>query len=220
MGRFSRRELFRTSLGAAVALSPAVSNREIAASDKVVLGVMGCGGRGSLLAKWFAALPGVEIAYLCDVNERRFEWALEGVEQAQGKSPELVNDFRRILDDKAVDALVNATPDHWHAIATIMACQAGKDVYVEKPLSHDIWEGKQMIAATWRTSPIVSATGSSVSIRKLRIFRGMRRPTASCGVNTGNRGWSLNRFELLPDIGYGRNLDQECSVDPLCLRVL
>jgi len=155
MERYSRRELLRTSLGAAAVFSAVPSARQVAANDKVVLGVMGCGGRGSLLAKWFAALPGVEVRYLCDVNERRFDWALEGVEQVQDKSPELVKDFRRILDDKDVDGLVSATPDHWHALSTIMACQAGKDVYVEKPLSHDIWEGQQMIAAARKYQRVV-----------------------------------------------------------------
>ena len=104
---------------------------------------MGCGGRGTRLATWFAAFPEVEIAYLCEVNERRFDRVLENVEQQQGKTPKLVKDFRRILDDPQVDGLVNATPVHWHALGTVMACQAGKDVYVEKPLSHNIWEGKK-----------------------------------------------------------------------------
>jgi predicted dehydrogenase len=155
MGEIRRRSFLKASLGAAAAVSVSRSTRGVAPSDRVVLGIMGCGGRGTLLARWFAALPGVEVAYLCDVNERRFEWAVENVEQAQERSPKLVGDFRRILDDPEVDALVNATPDHWHAPATILACQAGKDVYVEKPLSHNIWEGVQMIAAARKYERVV-----------------------------------------------------------------
>ncbi len=149
-----RRELFKGTLGAA-ALAALSGRRSVAASDKVVLGIMGCGGRGSQLASWFAAMPDVEIAYLCDVDERRFDRVLETVESSQERSPELVGDFRRILEDKSVDALVNATPDHWHALATVMACQAGKDVYVEKPLAHDLREGRLMVAAARKYERVV-----------------------------------------------------------------
>jgi len=169
MTGMGRREFLKSSIGAAAALSAVSPSRSAAASDKVVLGIMGVGGRGTLLAGWFAQMPDVEIAYLCDVNERRFDRALERVETSQGKTPELVKDFRRILDDKNVDALVNATPDHWHALGSIMACQAGKDVYVEKPLSQCIWEGSKMIEAARKYERVVQVgtqTRSSAYVQK------------------------------------------------------
>ncbi len=154
MKPIGRREFIRNS-AAAAALPFIVTGRSVAASDMVRVGIMGAGGRGTQLAEWFAAMPDVEVAYICDVNQRRFERVLEAVSRHQDKEPELVTDFRRILDDPEVDALVNATPDHWHGLGTIMACQAGKDVYVEKPLSHNIREGAQMVAAARKYERIV-----------------------------------------------------------------
>jgi predicted dehydrogenase len=108
---------------------------------------MGLGGRGSYLAQAFAQRPDTNIAYICDVDTRKFARTRDAVEEAQGKAPKQVQDFRRILEDKSVDAVINATPDHWHVPAAILACQAGKDVYVEKPMSHNAWEGRKLIEA-------------------------------------------------------------------------
>ena len=155
MGPVNRREFLRGSLGAATvaAVLPQQSSR--AAGDKVIIGVMGLGGRGTALTKMFASRPDVEIAYLSDPDSRRLPQASQAVTQAQGKQPQTVQDFRRILDDKNVDVLINATPDHWHALGTIMACQAGKDVYVEKPMAHNIWEGRKMIEAARKYKRVV-----------------------------------------------------------------
>ncbi|MBW7997956.1 MAG: Gfo/Idh/MocA family oxidoreductase [Candidatus Glassbacteria bacterium] len=155
MKPIGRREFFRNSAGAAAALSLLAPGKSVPASDRVRIGIMGVGGRGTQLAGWFAAMPDVEVAYLCDVNQRRFERSLEAVSAHQDYEPELVTDFRRILDDPEVDALVNATPDHWHALGAIMACRAGKDVYVEKPLSLNIWEGAQMVRAARKYERVV-----------------------------------------------------------------
>jgi predicted dehydrogenase len=116
---------------------------------------MGVRGRGSSLANGFAGMPDVEVAYLCDVDEQIRNDRAEAVSSRQGRSPELVEDFRRILDDASVDALVVATPDHWHALATILACQANKDVYVEKPASHNLVEGRRMIEAAQKYGRVV-----------------------------------------------------------------
>jgi predicted dehydrogenase len=143
----------RTFLGAAVGL--AVAGRSIAASDKVVVGMVGVGGRGTQLTGFFCQRPDVEIAWICDVNNKRFEEAGKIVEQAKGTRPKTTGDFRRILDDKSVDAIVNATPEHWHAVSTIMACQAGKDVYLEKAESHNIWEGRKAVEAARKYKRVV-----------------------------------------------------------------
>jgi predicted dehydrogenase len=97
----------------------------------------------------------VDIAYLCDVDATRFERASEIIDAAGRPAPKRVQDFRKILDDREVDALVVATNIHWHALPTILACQAGKDVYVEKPCSHNPWEGRQMIAAARKYERVV-----------------------------------------------------------------
>jgi predicted dehydrogenase len=130
-----------------------------------VVGVMGTSrdpkggdGRGSHLAATLATLPGVHVAYVCDVDQRNVPKAIESVSKQLRDGlalPKGVGDFRRILDDRDVDALVVATPDHWHAPAAILACSAGKHVYVEKPCSHNAREGELLVQATRKHNRIV-----------------------------------------------------------------
>jgi predicted dehydrogenase len=140
---------------AASAYGLGAASKTVPASDKVVVGMMGVGGRGTFLTQLFASRPDVEIAYICDVDNRKFPRAVKVVEDKQAKTPKTVGDFRRILEDKNVDALVCATPDHWHALAAILTCQAGKDVYVEKPASNCIWEGRKMVEAARKYNRVV-----------------------------------------------------------------
>ena len=118
----------------------------VAPADKIVLGFIGVGGMGTGLINTFKKRPEVEIAAVCDVHEPH----LRRARSAAGGTPETYRDFRRVLDRKDVDAVVIATPDHWHGIPTILACQAGKDVYCEKPLAHRIQEGRAMVQAAER----------------------------------------------------------------------
>ncbi|MFB3131493.1 MAG: Gfo/Idh/MocA family protein [Rhodothermales bacterium] len=121
-----------------------------APSNKIVVAVMGVNSRGGALARSFARAEGAEIAYICDVDTRAWERCIKAVDKAKGqdaKTPEGVTDFRRILDDQDVDALVIAAPDHWHAPATLLALQAGKHVYVEKPCGHNPREGELLVEA-------------------------------------------------------------------------
>jgi predicted dehydrogenase len=144
--------------------------RSVAAApnNKVVIGVMGLGGRGTFLATSFASRDDTEVAYLCDVDTRRFARARAAVEDTQGSSPRMVQDFRRMLEDKQVDVIINATPDHWHVPGSILACQAGKDVYVEKPMSHNIWEGRKMIEAAAKYKRVVQVGMQSRSAQYLQ----------------------------------------------------
>ncbi|MBX7072504.1 MAG: Gfo/Idh/MocA family oxidoreductase [Pirellulales bacterium] len=161
MSAIDRRQfLARTAqAGAALGAGAALVNQRVARAagpnDKIALAVVGIHGRGAMLAADFAKRPDCEIAYLCDVDESLFGDRAKPIEAAQGRAPKNVQDFRRALDDKAVDAIVVATPDHWHALATIWGCQAGKDVYVEKPISHSPWEGRKMVEAARRYNRIV-----------------------------------------------------------------
>ena len=162
-----RQFVAQSTAAAAAALLSQPKVRATAANSKIVVGVMGLGGRGSFLAQSFANRPDTDIAYICDVDTRRFARTRDTVEEAQGKAPKQVQDFRRILDDKAVDVLINATPDHWHGPASIMACQAGKDVYVEKPMTHNAWEGRKMIEAAEKYKRIIQVGMQSRSARYL-----------------------------------------------------
>jgi predicted dehydrogenase len=116
------------------------------ANNQIVLGIIGVGGMGTGLLRIFQTFPDVAIAAVCDVYEPH---RLQAQELAEGR-PAVYADFRRVLDRKDIDAVVIATPDHWHAIPTILACQAGKDVYCEKPLSYRIAEGRAMVEAAAR----------------------------------------------------------------------
>ena len=155
MKHLNRREFVKGSLSTAAALTILPIRKSYSANEKVIIGVMGLGGRGTYLAERFASRSDAEVAYLCDPDSRRFARARNVVEEAQIKKPKMVQDFRRILDDSSVDVLINATPDHWHALGSIMACQAEKDVYVEKPMAHNIWEGRKMIEAARKYKRVV-----------------------------------------------------------------
>ncbi len=153
----SRRDFLKKTLvgGAAVSVGgvlPGFSARSYAnisgANDRIVVGVMGVHSRGLALANNFARQPGCEVAYISDVDSRAMAKCIDSVEKVQDKRPAAAPDFRKVLEDKNVDAMVIATPDHWHAPAAILACKAGKHVYVEKPASHNPQEGELLVAAS------------------------------------------------------------------------
>jgi predicted dehydrogenase len=146
------------------------------ANDKIVLGIIGPGGMGMNLLKSFAAQKDVAIAYVCDPDAGRMKLAAQTVAEITGRRPQTVKDLRRVLEDKAVDAVVIATPDHWHAPATILACHAGKHVYVEKPCSHNIREGRLMLEAARRHQRVVQVGTQSRSTehvtKAIELLRG------------------------------------------------
>jgi len=126
-----------------------------AANDRLNVAIIGVRGRGRALAGGLAKLNDVSIEYLVDVDERVMTAAMDVVEKEGKKRPKAERDMRRVFDDKNIDAVVIATPDHWHTPAAIMACDAGKDVYLEKPCSHNLREGKLLIDAVRRNKRIV-----------------------------------------------------------------
>lgn len=155
MTTITRRSFVKQSLATAATVTILDGKKVWGANDQVVVGMMGVGGRGTFLTGKFAAQTGVRIAYICDVDTRKHNRAMKIVEDEQGHKPKAVQDFRRMLDDKSVDAVINVTPDHWHALGSILACQAGKDVYVEKPMCWSIWEGRQMVEAARKYKRVV-----------------------------------------------------------------
>lgn len=155
MNTKTRRSFVKQSLATTAALTALNHRRAFGANEKVVIGVMGVGGRGTFLAEAFAKRPDCEIAWLCDVDSRRFGRVRMMVDEAQGSLPKITQNFQEILDDKNVDVVVNATPDHWHVLGSILACQAGKDVYVEKPMSYNVWEGRKLMEAAEKYQRVV-----------------------------------------------------------------
>jgi predicted dehydrogenase len=117
------------------------------ASEQVVVAVMGLNGRGTVLGKVFARTPNATVGYVCDVDSQVLAKGAAAIAGLQTTPPKAIADFRRALDDKSVDALVIAAPDHWHTPAAILALQAGKHVYVEKPCGHNAREGELIVAA-------------------------------------------------------------------------
>jgi predicted dehydrogenase len=150
-----RRRFLGAAASTGVALGLAPQAIGAAPNNKLVVGVMGTGGRGTSLAKTFEQQEGVEVAYVCDVDKDRAGSAAKAVHSVNGRTPNVVGDFRRILDDKAVDILVVATCNHWHAPAAILGCTAGKHVYVEKPCSHNPREGELTVAAARKNKRLV-----------------------------------------------------------------
>ncbi|HEX4612674.1 MAG TPA: Gfo/Idh/MocA family oxidoreductase [Urbifossiella sp.] len=199
----------RTFLGASVAAVASAPALTAAANDKVVVGVMGAGGRGTYLSRAFAALPNVEVAYICDVDPGRAAAAAKGVAEGMRSSPRVVGDFRRILDDRAVDLFVCAAPNHWHAVSGILACQAGKHVYVEKPCSHNPAEGEALVAAARRADRRVQMGNQRRSFPK--VIEGIQalREGIIGRVYFAQSWYTNNR----PTIGTGMAKDPPAGLD-------
>jgi predicted dehydrogenase len=147
MKQLSRRRFTAGTISAALATGSAIRSRAAGPNDRLVLALVGAGGRGTQVALDFASRSDVEVGYVCDLHEERLAVACRQLSERQGRSPAPEKSLQRLLDRKDLDAVIVATPDHWHALATIWACQAGKDVYVEKPPSHNIYEGRKMVEA-------------------------------------------------------------------------
>jgi predicted dehydrogenase len=149
----TRREFIRNAAVPAIQVSLAHGSP----SDQVRVAVVGIHGRGRGHISGFAKVPNVKITALCDVDERLFPGGASMVEKLQGHRPDTVVDIRKLVERKDIDAISIATPDYWHALMTIWGCQAGKDVYVEKPVSFTILEGRRMVEAARKYKRIVQS---------------------------------------------------------------
>ncbi len=163
MSHVSRRGFLGSATVATVAAITRTSAAKAAASERVNICIIGVRGRGSGLGRNFAALANAQITHICDVNQSLLAPYAREIESVQKSSPRPLTDLRRALDDPSIDAIVVATPDHWHALATIWGCQAGKHVYVEKPISNNVHEGRQMIAAARKHNRVVQVGTQSRS---------------------------------------------------------
>lgn len=183
-----------TAAGIGSALAQDRSAKADAANEKLVVGVMGMGGRGAALAKSFSGLENVEVAAVCDVDRTRAEKAAAALE-GDGRKVKALTDFRHILDDKDIDILAIATCNHWHAPAAIMGCNAGKHVYVEKPCSHNPHEGELMVQAAEKNKRLIQHGTQRRSwpkivegIRRLREEKVIGRVYHATGLYANARG--------------------------------
>lgn len=163
------RRYFLLGTGPTALLRPTIASAS--PNGTVRVACVGVRKFGAVHMRQFARIPGVEVAALCDVDQSILEARLKELEERGAKRPATYIDYRKLLEDKSIDAVAIAVPNHWHALMTVWACQAGKDVYVEKPCSHNIFEAQQMVAAARKYNRVVqhgTHTRSSAAIREAR----------------------------------------------------
>jgi len=170
MAEMNRRRFLSNSTGAtAAAMGPLFLPRALAnANDTVRVAVVGIRGQGGAHIREYTNMPKVELAALCDVDESVLAKRLGELEKRGIKAPKTYSDIRKLLEDKSIDAISIATPNHWHSLMGIWACQAGKDVYVEKPASHNVWEGRKLVEAARKYGRIVQHGTNSRSAAATR----------------------------------------------------
>jgi len=177
--------------------------------SRIAVGVMGANGRGTALAEGFMGQPNCEVAYVCDVDENVLNRVSKAVADKQERKPQGVKDFRRMLDDKSLDAILVAAPNHWHAPATILGCAAGKHVYVEKPCSHNPREGELAVEASRKYKRVVQMgsqrrSGPAIKEAIAKLHAG------EIGRVIYSRAWYNNNR---PSIGHGQEAPPPANLD-------
>ncbi len=168
MPHSQRRAFLMSASAGSLALTVATRSVQAATNDRIQLAIIGPGGMGSNHLRLLAARKDVQIQYVCDVDETRAAKAAEQVQEISGKPTQIRKDMRNVFDDAAIDAVFIATPDHWHAPAAILALDAGKHVYVEKPCCHNIREGRLMAEAVARSGKLLQVGTQSRSTEVVR----------------------------------------------------
>jgi predicted dehydrogenase len=181
MRRTTRRSFLKGAAAAGAALSiPGCAtfkptDRIIGANDDIRLAVVGCRGMGGGHIKHFPTIPGVRLIAICDADQAINDERSAQVVERGHAAVDTYQDMRYVFDRDDIDGVVFATPNHWHALGTIWACQAGKDVYVQKPVCHNIWEGRKMIDAARKYHRIVQSGTQNRSVRELDVvFKSLR----------------------------------------------
>jgi len=207
MRRPNRRSFLKSTLATAATVTIAgtkSSAKVLGANDTILIGVAGLNGRGGSHVGAFSGMEKVQIAYLIDPDTRTYKKHLATIGKKGGPAPKCEKDVRKALEDKSLDAVTIATPNHWHSLMTIWACQAGKDVYVEKPCSHNVHEGRIAVetarkykrivqhgtqsrgSTTWDTYQAIARSGK---LGKLLVSRALCYKDGGTGGNTrGNIG--------------------------------
>jgi len=209
----SRRDFIQTATAATIGLGVAgnASLRAQGANDRIVLAIIGTNGRGRQHAKMFSRMPGVEVGYICDPEEKALAKGMAAVSPTQARPAKAEKDFRRILDSKDVHGVVIAAPDHWHAPAAMLALAAGKDVYVEKPCSHNALETELLAAAAKKYNQRVLQCGSQRRSwpNIIDLTRQLRDGSLIGRVYFG-RGWYVN---TRASIGVGKPAPVPAGLD-------
>ncbi len=214
----TRRDFMKKSAGltAAAAAPMILPGSAKGANDKIRVAVLGVNGRGRSHIEGFMALENVEVTTLCDPDSQVLEQRAKQFQEKYSKKVKLEKDLRKVFADKNIDAVSIATPNHWHSLATIWACQAGKDVYVEKPASHNIFEGRKMVEAAHKYKRIVQhgvQLRSSPAIQQAVKLLGegiIGKVYMARGLVFRSRGDIGNKgFEPVPD-----NLDYDLWLGP------
>ncbi len=174
-------------------LAGAGALRAVSASDRIVLGVIGSGGRGTLVMTVFQKDPSVQVGAVCDVYEPNLERAMSTAAKTQGQQPRAYRNYRQLLDDKSINAVLIATPEHWHHRQVLDALAAGKDVYVEKPLCQTPEQGVELVEAEKRSRNIVQV---GMQRRSYDLYREGRKVVASGRLGNVRmvRSWWLNNY--------------------------
>src|SRR5947208_9963506 len=213
-----RRKFLKTASAAGLGL---IAPRRLSSlvsrpSEQVVVAVMGLNGRGTVLARTFARAAHAAVAYVCDVDSQVLAKSVSAVAGVQGKPPKGLGDFRKALEDKDVDALVIAAPDHWHTPAALLAMQAGKHVYVEKPCGHNPREGELLVEAQRKHQRVVQmGTQQRSAPRSIDVVQAIKE--GAIGQPYLGRVWYANTRAT---IGRGKvapvpgNLDYELWQGP------
>ena len=193
MSRSTRRGFFQQSAALGLGLTAGLSAKKaFAANDKISVACIGVRGRGNSVMHSFAVEPDCQITHICDVREPIRRQRGAQIKEKTGHMPKLVNDYRTLLDDKSIDAFMVATPDHWHAMLTIEGCLAGKDVYVEKPASHNILEGKTAVAAARKRDRMVQM-GTQIRSAKFMHEAADYVNSGALGKVIYGKAWETNR---------------------------
>ncbi len=178
-------------------------------NEKIVMGVVGTNSRGLFLAKMFAKLPNVEVAYICDVDSKVLEKTIAEIQKDTGKKPQGFKDVRKLLEVKDLDAIAIAAPDHWHAPAAMLAVQAGKHVYVEKPCSHNPAEGEMLVQAVQKYGKLIQMGSQRRSFPKVMEAMNELR-NGVIGRPYFAKGWYANSRK---PIGVGKKIAVPENID-------
>ncbi len=216
MSRSTRRSFVRQSAALGLGLTAGLGGRALAASEKISIACIGVRGRGNSVMNSFAAEPDCAITHICDVNETTRERRGAEMKEKTGRMPKLVNDYRTLLDGESVDVFMVATPDHWHALPTIHGCLADKDVYVEKPASHNIREGKTAVAAARKRGRMVQV-GTQIRSAPFMHDAAEYVQSGALGKVIYGRAWETARngaVHLAPDSEPPAELDYDLWQGP------
>ncbi len=206
MSKLSRRDFMKSTMAAGAAMAMLSPNSRVrGANNDLRFAVIGTGSQGGGHIGLFNEKPGVRVVALCDADQAQVQKRASAFEKKYKQKVKTYIDVRELLEDKSIDAITSATPNHWHSLITIWACQAGKDVYIEKPVSHEIWEGRKMVEAARKYDRIVqTGTQKRSDLGLMEAFKYMQ--AGNLGAIKWSRGFCYKaRFEGTNGIVNGTN---------------